>query len=88
MIRGNAPRADVLSAQRDVPEHVPGSAGTAEATGCGSNARPWRKDTSQPGYRCRQRIRQGDPPRITTCADGGWNRSQSGYLLRDEAADA
>jgi hypothetical protein len=59
MIRGNAPRADVSSAQRDVPEHVPGSAGTAE-----------------------------DPPRITTCADGGWNRSQSGYLLRDEAADA
>ena len=46
--------ADLSSASRDEPEHVPGSAGTAEATGCGSNARPWRTNTSKPVYQCRR----------------------------------
>ncbi|MEO7863712.1 MAG: hypothetical protein ABIU05_25425 [Nitrospirales bacterium] len=40
MMRGDVPRADLSGAPRDEPEHVPGSAGTAEAMGCGSNARP------------------------------------------------
>ena len=66
MIRGAARMADLSSAGGDEPEHVPGSAGTAEATGCGSNVRPWRRNIRQPGYRCRQRIRQVDPTRITS----------------------
>ena len=44
--------SDVSSADRD--EHVPGCAGTAEATACCSNVRLWRRDASQPGYECRR----------------------------------
>ena len=33
MMRGDTPRADLSSAPREEPEHVPGPAGTAEATG-------------------------------------------------------
>ena len=32
---------------------MPGHAGTAEATGCGSSARPWRSDASEPVDQCR-----------------------------------
>ena len=45
--------ADMSSAPRDEPSTCPGSAGTAEATGCCANVRPWRTDTSEPVYPCR-----------------------------------